>query len=100
MADWMSRSVPDPVRDQKIEDIAAPVHMVTSESPLRVPTTIPPVPQPEHLKKCYATITEEEMNDTYTNNDGIRYSIHTNRLFIPTPLRETIAFWFHTSRFG
>lgn len=72
MADWMSRSVPDPLGDQEIEDIAAPIYMVTSESPLHITTTVPPVPQPQQLKKCYATMSEEEINDMYVGDDGIR----------------------------
>eukprot|EP00917_Polyrhabdina_sp_WS-2016_P010906 GHVP01023956.1.p1 GENE.GHVP01023956.1~~GHVP01023956.1.p1 ORF type:complete len:202 (+),score=-6.41 GHVP01023956.1:140-745(+) len=47
---------------------------------------------------CKASPTE--LRDTYIGSDQARYHIHTHKLYIPPPLRYSISYWFHFSRFG
>lgn len=62
------------------------------------PQSLSFVPQPNDFKEAYQRMGEDEKRATYLSLDGFRYSVRTNRLFVPKSLRE--SFWFHGSRFG
>ena len=108
IADWLSRSVPDMSDEFNDEEnigipALAATAMTAKEEKLRVGQEhngVPYVPTPEDLRRGYMTMPKEEEKDTYESDDGLRYSIRTNRLYIPPKCRELFLYWFHTSRFG
>ena len=107
IADWLSRSVPD--EDEFCDEVAIEVPAYVADGEKleeskkvwsQAQGLIPYVPNVEDLKKGYETITPAEEGLTYRAADGLRYSLRTDRLFVPKNCRDLFLFWFHCSRYG
>eukprot|EP01071_Lankesteria_metandrocarpae_P011347 Lankesteria_metandrocarpae@DN5435_c0_g2_i1.p1 len=105
VADWLSRSVgenDEPEHDQEIDMMATPVACVVESKATEQheDSWHPFVPHFEHFKSAYEDIPTHEARLLFTAPDGMKYGIRSRRLYIPMPLRETILYWFHASRYG
>ena len=100
VADFLSRLPLDDGDSELIDSIAVPAYIVRDQL-LHHDIVVPPVPSPSDFQRHYATLSPQELKDTFLNDqDAMRYSLRTRRLFIPQPLRDIVLFWFHVSRFG
>ena len=111
IADWLSRSLEDDDdRDEVVEQVSTPLLAVEEDSQVEKPSEVQPVPSPscwtayvptaEDFKKCYDTITAEDMRQIYRAPDEMFYNIRTHKLYVPEPLREVIMYWFHIGKYG
>lgn len=106
LADWLSRSVPDTDEFQDVDAIEVPSFPAEDEEKKapqpgqRSQALIPYVPNVEDLQGGYKEMTEEDKKATYVAPDELRYSLRTNRLYIPPNCREVFLYWFHCSRYG
>ena len=106
LADWLSRSVPDEDEFGDGEATAVPALEAPGTHHAPIPVwharegLVPYVPTFRDLEAGYTNMPEDEIPQTYKGNDGLRYSIRTNRLYVPPSCREPFMYWFHGSRFG
>ena len=102
IADWLSRSWSDVDHDELIEGVAVPV--LVAESTHKVKLTshefAPVVPSLEEFKQALALDKSEDFAGSYLTPDGLRLSTRSNKLYVPKALRETVMWWFHTSKYG
>ena len=104
VADWLSRSAPDEIDDQLVEEIAVP-HLLVEAVPqfnvkLQDREFRPMVPTVTAFREGLAKDETCEHSGTYVGQDGLRYHSRTDRMYVPKTLRESIIWWFHTSRSG
>ena len=109
-ADWVSRAVleeEDPYNDE--DKIIVPAWNIQETSQIEEvdpeessPTTrrTPYVSTREDLLEGIKAMPQEDIKQTYEAPDGLRYSVRTNRLYIPPTCRDLIMYWFHCSRYG
>ena len=102
IADWLSRSVPEEDVLGDDEKISIPTFVIKEDIDLRKNTSclVPYVPTTTDIRNSLKDITPEEEKATFQGCDGLRYSIRTEKLFIPKNLREAFIFWMHGSRYG
>lgn len=113
IADWLSRSLPeeDPFNDE--EEVRLPSYALNDETAAAAKQTaeqhmmshntiIPFVPSYSQIKQ--ATAEEAQVTNldktTYEGDDALRYSIRTNKIYIPPSLVIHFIYWMHASRYG
>ena len=101
-ADWLSRCPPDdPTADDFIDAIALPIpHAPACLKPLPASNTKLSIPTMSQLKDAYPLASPEELRLTFVGVDDLRFSVKTNRLFIPPPFRETILYLVHAGPYA
>jgi transposase InsO family protein len=107
LADWLSRSVaPDVDEHGDLSVIEVPAFTAKEDEPAAVKPgrkeqgLVPYVPNTEDLMAGYKDMGAEDEKATYVAPDKLRYSIRTNKLYIPPNCRDLFIFWFHSSRYG
>jgi len=104
LADWLSRSLEsdDPYSDD--EAVCIPTFIAAVKRPRdfqeNITTVVPRLPTHHNIKEALKNITPDEEKMTFEGQDGLRYSLRTQKLFIPVVWRESFLFWMHGSRFG
>lgn len=93
-ADWLSRSAgEDPSPELPAETLTPLCLAVLAERPvLHLPTN-------EEFKR----LAKEEppaMQALFEWRNGLPWSARYQKVFVPTPLRQQLIFWFHSSRYG
>lgn len=96
VADWLSRSVGD-ASDDECDQICVPSYPVRMD--LRK-LSAPYIPTRAEFELHQASVPEEDRQWLFVGPDKLLYNIRTSRLYVPQPLRESILYWFHASRFG
>ena len=106
VADWLSRSAEDG-DDFNDENVVAIPAFPVEDVPIRQRKTwrqsfglAPYVPTSADLITGYESMSEADIKSTYLSTDDLRYSIRTNRLYIPPNCREIFMYWFHCARYG
>ena len=104
VADWLSRSFRDDLDDDLVEEIAVP-HLVAEKEPLFMVKMWdhefrPMVPTVKLFKECLEKDDVADQHGTYLSQDGLRYNSRTDKIYVPKGLRESMLWWFHTSRSG
>jgi hypothetical protein len=98
-ADWMSRAFSDELEsDSVIDNIAIPLYLAANETSHTV--IAPYVPETDAFIEGYKLMTDEELSVSSLSDSGLRFSLRSGQLFVPTILRPTIIYWFHATRYG
>nr|ABV45228.1 unknown [Ascogregarina taiwanensis] len=105
IADWLSRSVSEVDEFNDDEEIGIPIFTLEDEDTKshlgsKMHGLVPYVPNYEDLRAGYETMPEEDKRMTFEASDQLRYSLRTNKLYVPPSCRELFMYWFHGSRYG
>jgi Integrase zinc binding domain/Integrase core domain/RNase H-like domain found in reverse transcriptase len=107
MADWLSRAWDDdPEEDAIIDQIAVPVFTAVNKPDdqeggnERQRVFAPEVPKVADILEALQQDKPLDYIGSFEGPDGLRYSQRNSKLYIPKSLRESILWWFHTSKYG
>ena len=103
-ADWLSRIPADIDDDELIDDISVPhmlVDKVEDHAVKLVDTEFVPVlPTIRQIRKSLDNDSAADWVGSYLGPDGLRRDSRRDKLYIPKDLRQSIMWWFHTSKSG
>eukprot|EP00921_Rhytidocystis_pertsovi_P005297 GHVQ01009158.1.p1 GENE.GHVQ01009158.1~~GHVQ01009158.1.p1 ORF type:complete len:554 (+),score=58.34 GHVQ01009158.1:240-1664(+) len=107
IADWLSRSCEDDdgeTAEKEVDEMTLPVCLAEEEDKeTRVENRCewpPYVPNVDDFMKAYALMRDQEKRVVREAPDGFWYELRSGCLYVPELLRETVAYWFHASRYG
>eukprot|EP00922_Rhytidocystis_sp_ex-Travisia-forbesii_P024774 GHVS01036353.1.p1 GENE.GHVS01036353.1~~GHVS01036353.1.p1 ORF type:complete len:196 (+),score=19.48 GHVS01036353.1:486-1073(+) len=61
---------------------------------------LPIIPSLTELQQASKEVPVPEAKHLYTTEDGLRYHIHTHKLWIPPSYRRTFLFWYHSGAYA
>jgi transposase InsO family protein len=83
-----------------LDKICVPALIAETKEPLKPREFAPVVPTVNEWIRATAVDLPADYAGTYLSPSGLRYSERSGKLYVPKLLRESLLWWFHTSRYG